>query len=151
MDYLEKNKHLIIPVLVVIILVLIFICVRSIYKKQKFFTEFINGVWNMNEDFCEESGLDSGFLAIDNNKAYLLLHISGEEPINEPIEICGNHKFNPDLCDNNDIYLTIKSENDAIKSLYPERMHCIINIIDGVMIWKDGDDTLAIFDKINSS
>lgn len=152
MEYLERVKNdkpllVTIAILILVILVLIYV----LRQKQTYFHEFLNGVWNMDEEFCQESGLHSGYIAIENDSAYILLHIEGEEAINEPIKICGNHKFNPSLSKDNDIYITITSENEIIKDLYPERMHCIVNLLEGVMIWKNGDETLAIFYKINSS
>lgn len=152
MDYLtldNLNKPL--AVTVVLLVVVIILLIYIVHQKQKYFHNFLNGVWSMDEEFCEESGLNSGYLAIDEDNGYLVLHVEGEEVINEPIKIGGTTKFNPDLNGDNNIFLTIDSESTAINSLYPDKLHCIVNLLEGVMIWKNEEETLAIFYKINSS
>lgn len=148
MEILWTNKPAIISIAILIIVIIILI--YNLRQKQTYFSKFLDGVWNMDEDFCQDSGLQSGYFAIDGENAYLLLHVEGEDPINEPVKISGNHKFNPSLNEDNDIYLEIKSESEVIKNLYPDRMHCIINLLEGVMIWKNDEETLAIFKKINA-
>jgi hypothetical protein len=148
MENLWSNKPLLFSIAVLIVLIIVLI--YTLRQKQKYFSRFLDGVWNMDEEFCEDAGLQSGYFAIEGENAYLLLHVEDEEPINEPVKISGISKFNPDLCDDNDIFIRIESESDVIKNIYPEKMHCIVNLLEGVMIWKNNEETLAIFKKINA-
>lgn len=137
-------------ILFCIIIVLIILLIYRIHIENKHINEFLEGVWLSSEEFNKKAEIDNMVLYIgppsEIRNIYLIMY-KDDIVIDKKMKIKISLDYN--------FYLTTKFDgkikliDEDITDIMPDKQNCIIDIINGSMIWKKNDTTYGEFLKDN--
>lgn len=155
MNYVQK----------ILAIIIVLILVYNIYINNKIFNDFLEGLWESTETFCNDSKIDGMLLYIGpvlshfwvKRKAYLIMYANDVVIINKKFNISNMLMLNPIISDT--VYLTFRLSDDketlevddpslvSIETIMPLTQDIEIDISKGRMVWKNDDTIYGEFIK----
>jgi len=138
MDFIKKYKHILVPTLLILILILIFLTYYLIFSSN-----FLSGLWVCDDDFCTNSEINQLLFYIgggdlfDTKKVCVLILDSNDIPYQFVFDM----EYNP-------ITKKMKLISDE-ESIFPDSMDMNLSFIHGSLILSDDEQEYARLYKDN--
>jgi|SRR5271165_1977875 len=100
--------------LVILVLVISGVVIAN-YKRNKFMTDFLPGLWVADEKFCKDSGIDGMvvYISNDGDSGYMIMYANNAIVVEKKFSITWNWITSPlDLLQTDDIYTRNVSLDD---------------------------------------
>lgn len=147
-------KTIAICVLVILVIILLY---RLYTVGDRYSHNYFQGIWIVDTKFARDAELTELIFYVDGDMGYLYILAEQGEIFSGVV----THKLQLSVMDSasrwyeqagkitGTLSLNSPTDNENLSVIYPEKIHVILIPTEGCMIWKNGDETLAILRKDN--